>query len=311
MAPNHVRERKATQPCLRSASMLVAVVRPATAGRQRLASIATLTRKVPASMATAVPGPAVATITPASAGPATELSNHDRACRALPCARISPVNICGKSPDIAGVKKAAPAPQRASSTTSSQRCQWPATSRAATAACTAHRTTSATSITRRRGHRSATVPPKSSSRTMAAVPAPSTQHPAPSTQHPADLSRRPAPVEDGKADRHRRRGVAQRGERLPGKEQAVVPLAQSGEPPGQAHELRSYPCTAATTAMLDRRRLLGLGNQVGAVQAGRGDGGHFKLGELIPCDALGREICHDGASATFVPEAAFCRSGHH
>ena len=175
MTHSHVLERTTSQPCLRSASMLVAVVRAAEGGRARRASIAALTRKVPPSMATAGPGPLVATSTPANAGPATEPTDHDRACRALPCASASPVRSWDRSPVMAGVKKAAPAPPTASSTTSSHTCQWPATSRAATAACTAQRTTSATSITRRRGHRSATAPPNSSNRTMAAVPAPSTQ----------------------------------------------------------------------------------------------------------------------------------------
>jgi hypothetical protein len=119
------------------------------------------TAKVAASIANTHPGPTPATSTPEIVGPATNATLRERLMSAFACWRRSARTTSATKPVEAGEKKASPAPKSAKRTTSCQRRACPVTSSVATRAWEPVRSTSAASITRCRGQRSATTPPRS------------------------------------------------------------------------------------------------------------------------------------------------------
>src|SRR5262249_4359892 len=119
LAHTQVRERTSYQPSLRSPSRLARGTSSAHGSRSS-ASEALETANVAESIANAQPGPAPATIAPAIAGPAAQLTLRDRLMSAFACCSRAAETVCGTRPVEAGEKNASPAPKSANRTS---RCQ--------------------------------------------------------------------------------------------------------------------------------------------------------------------------------------------
>ena len=98
---SHVRERNSDQPSRRSRRN-DCTSRRTCAGTRNAASAAALMPKVAASAASAQPAPAVATSTPATAGPAIPPAPAETPRSTLACWRWCGATIAGVSPVTAG-----------------------------------------------------------------------------------------------------------------------------------------------------------------------------------------------------------------
>src|SRR3954453_2773053 len=126
-------------------------------------------------MASAYPGPTMTMRTPASAGPRSCIDPTDIPRSAFASCRRSALTVIGVSPVDAGLKNAVAVPANACRTISSQICAVCDRSNAAVVAWMPIRTTSAVSITPRRGNRSPNTPPTSRKITSGAALAASTR----------------------------------------------------------------------------------------------------------------------------------------
>ncbi len=111
---------------------------------------------------------------PAITGPATRATFDSRWRSALARCSSSSGTVSGSSPAHAGWWNASAAPPTVASTASCQTCAWPEISSTPIAPCPAAEMTSAATITRIRGRRSAQTPPASSSTATGTSSAPST-----------------------------------------------------------------------------------------------------------------------------------------
>jgi len=183
-AQSHARQVTSRQPCTRSAKKLCRSARSdGDPGRSRIRKTA-LATKLAASIANAQPEPTPTTSSPATAGPKTNVALWDRLISAFACCRRPRLVISGISPVEAGPKNAAAPPTTADATMSIQSWSVPAISPTATNAWAAARRPSQTSMTPRRGRRSAHTPPTRTKSTRATVNEAST-----SPRSPADPSR--------------------------------------------------------------------------------------------------------------------------
>ena len=104
------RRRISAIPPLRSARKCCSVAGVRSCRTRSVARKAALITNVPASSAIAVPGPATAIRTPASAGPSTIPKFWAMPISAFACWRCSRPATCGISPPAAGRKPASKAP---------------------------------------------------------------------------------------------------------------------------------------------------------------------------------------------------------
>ena len=137
----------------------------------------------------AAPGPAPATSTPPTAGPAIIVAARDIPSRAFAGCSRAALTVSGISAEEAGMKIASPAPNTNARAASIQISAAPASTSAAVTAWATSRRTSAISTSRRREMRSAHTPATSTNtvRPSACAPSTSPRSPAPPRSSTANV----------------------------------------------------------------------------------------------------------------------------
>ena len=173
MTHNQVRLRNSSHPSRSSASTALPAIRSEAGSRIRPSSRAPRP-KLALSRANPQPGPTVATSTPPNAVPPIMAAFSPSRSSAFAGCSWSAGTVCGVSPAAAGYTNAAAAPLSTSMSASCQISARPVRTRAAAAPWLAAATRFATRITRCRGNRSASTPPKRVSSTCGMLRAAST-----------------------------------------------------------------------------------------------------------------------------------------